>query len=293
MVIKYKKPSPALAHLISHFWEKNNPPQHQLGYEMETVLPETYLNLTFSLGTPYFRATEKTQGFSKLYTPQLATLHTDPNFYKHQNGNHIFGVKFLPGGLYPFVPQDFMEMTNLTLDMEVVLGKKVLLLAEELYYLPDFERRTERIEAFLLEHLLARKLRKFSFVKLATTFLSANNADTDIAKVAQQLNTNYKTLSRTFYEVIGIAPKQFAQMQRFERALQLLCSQRQTNCTEIGYQAGYYDQAHFIREFKKYAHQTPTEYLDQVRLTAPDAIRNDFQQFFSPEHLLFYHLEVY
>lgn len=293
MVIKYKKPSLSLAHLVCHFWEKNNPQHQQLGYETETVLPETYLNLTFSLGTPYFRATGKTESFSKLYTPQVAALHTQQNFYKHHPDNHIFGIKFLPGGLYPFVPHDFTDLTNVTLDMELIFGKEANILAEELYHLPDFESRIARVEVFLMQHLLERKMRKFSFVKLATSFLSAKNADADIAKVAEQMNTNYKTLSRTFYEVIGIAPKQFAQMQRFERALQLLFSETQTNCTEIGYQAGYYDQAHFIREFKKYANQTPTEYLEKIRSSAPDAERSDFQQFFSPEHLLFYHLEVY
>lgn len=293
MVIKYKKPSPFLAHLVSHFWEKNNPFHQALGYETETVLPETYLNLTFSLGTPYYRATEKTKDFSKLYTPQLAAIHTEPNFYKHQPDNHIFGIKFLPGGLYPFVSNDFSDLTNATLDMELIFGKEVHFLAEELYHLPDFESRITRVEAFLLQHLLEHKMRKFSFVKLATSLLSTKSVNADIAKVAQQLNTNYKTLSRTFYEVIGIAPKQFAQMQRFERALQLLFSETQTNCTEIGYQVGYYDQAHFIREFKKYAHQTPTEYLERIRTAIPNSDRGDFQQFFSPEHLLFYDLEVY
>jgi len=293
MVIKYKKPSSFLTSLVSHFWEKNNPPKRKIGYDTETVLPETYLNLTFSLGTPYFRSTGQASVFSPLHTPQLAALHTEQNFYKHQPDNHIFGIKFLPGGLYPFVSNDFVDMTNITLDMELIFGKEVNLLAEQLYHLPDFESRIARMEVFLMARLLERKMQKFNFVKLATSLLSTKNADAEIAQLAKQLNTNYKALSRTFYEVIGIAPKQFAQMRRFERALQLLFSETQTNCTEIGYQAGYYDQAHFIREFKKFAQQTPTEYLERIRPAAPNAERNDFQQFFSPEHLLFYQLEVY
>ncbi|MBK7872801.1 MAG: AraC family transcriptional regulator [Saprospiraceae bacterium] len=281
-----------MAHLVSHFWEKNNPPDHKIGYETETVLPETYLNLTFSLGTPYFRFSEKDGIFEKLHTPQLAAMHTVRNFYKHQLNNHIFGIKFLPGGLYPLVSNDFLGITDVTLDMELIFGKEVNDLADELYHLPDFEGRVACIERFLMQRLMERKLQKFNFVRLATTYLSTQNAHTDIAKVAEELNTNYKALSRTFHEVIGIAPKQFAQMQRFERALQLLFSEMQLSCTEIGYKAGYYDQAHFIREFKKFAGQTPTEYLERIRPAAPSAERTDFQQFFSPEHLLFYNLEV-
>ncbi|MDX1941834.1 MAG: helix-turn-helix domain-containing protein [Saprospiraceae bacterium] len=292
MVIRYKKPSPFLAQFVSHFWEKNNPPDQKIGYDTETVLPEPYLNLTFSLGTPYYRFSDKEAVFEKLHTPQLAAMHTTQNFYKHQLDNHIFGVKFLPGGLYPFVSNDFLGITDVTLDMELIFGKEVNFLADELFHLPDFTSRVARIELFLMQRLLERKLQKFNFVRLATSYISTQNAHADIAKVAEELNSNYKTLSRAFYEVIGVAPKQFAQMLRFERALNLLFSEMQLNCTEIGYKSGYYDQAHFIREFKKFAGQTPTEYLERIRPAAPSTERIDFQQFFSPEHLLFYYLEV-
>ncbi len=293
MVIQYKKPSAYLANLVSHFWEKHHPPHQTLGYETETVLPETYTNLTFSLGAPYFRATEKNKTFEKLHTPQLATLHTERNYYKHHTNNHIFGIKFLPGGLYPFVAQDFVELTDATLDLDLIFSAEIHFLAEALYEASDFEHRVALVEAFLLEQLQDRKLKKFSFVKSATSFLLTKNAHADIALLAEHMNSNYKSLSRIFYEVIGISPKQFAQMHRFERALHLLSSEYELNCTEIGYRAGYYDQAHFIREFKKYAGQTPTAYLEQIGVAAPEAERIDYKQFFSPEHLLFYQLELF
>lgn len=293
MVIKYKKPSAFLEQWVSHFWEKHHPSYQKLGYDIETVLPETYVNLTFSLGSPYFRAVEKDKNFAELRTPQLATLHTESNFYKHRTDTHIFGIKFLPGGLYPFISHDFIGLTNATIDMDVIFGATANVLAEELYHLPDFEHRVARLEAFLIKNLQESKLKKFSFVKSATSFLSLKSAHADVGGVAQRMNSNYKTLSRAFYEVIGVSPKQYAQMQRFERALHLLAVESNINCTEVGYRAGYYDQAHFIREFKKYAEQTPTEYLEQIRVAVPEAERIDYKQFLSPEHLLYYDLELH
>lgn len=293
MVIKYKKPSSFFANFVEHFWEKNSLSDQKIDYDMETILPENYLNLTFSLGSPYFHSTNQDHKFVPLHTPQLAALHTKQNFYKHQVGNHIFGIKFLPGGLYPFVAHDFLELTDVSLDMDLILGGAVHDLAEALYHLPDFESRVVCVEAFLMTCLIERKLQKFYFVQKATNALSVKNAGADIAPTIEQLNTNYKTLSRAFHEVIGIAPKQFAQIQRFERSLQLLASPTTMNYTEIGYKAGYYDQAHFIRAFKKFVHQTPSEYLERIKPAAPSTERNAFLQFLSPEHLLFYQLEVY
>lgn len=293
MVIKYKKPTAFFVDFVEHFWEKFTPIDQKIDYETETVLPENYLNLTFSLGTSYFRCAEDSQLFKPLQTPQLAAIHTKQNFYKHQPGNHIFGVKFRPGGLYPFTKSDFSELTDISLDLELIFGSKVNILAEELHQLPDFERRIQRMEIFLLQCFIERNLSKFQFIKTAINILSSKNTGADIASLTVQLNTNYKTLSRTFYEVVGIPPKQFAQIRRFESALSLLFSHTDLmTYTDIGYKTGYYDQAHFIREFKKFANQTPTEYLARIKPASVDANRSQFLQFLSPEHLLFYQVEV-
>ncbi|AEE50382.1 helix-turn-helix domain-containing protein [Haliscomenobacter hydrossis] len=293
MVIKYKKPSPFLSPFVAHFWEKHSPENQQIGYETETVLPENYLNLTFSLGSAYFRSLEEKSPFAALNSPQLETLHTGHNFYKHQANNHIFGIKFLPGGLYPFVHLDFMDLINVSLEMDQIFGAEANLLAEELYQLPDFEGRIERVERFLSKQLIERRLQKFRFIQAGTQLLERQHPDAGIASLAEELNTNYKTLSRAFYEVIGISPKHFAQIQRFEHALELLFLKPEWSCTEIGYHLGYYDQAHFIREFKRFAHQTPSAYRESTGKVETVEQHKDFQQFLSLEHLLHYEVKVY
>ena len=293
MLIQYKKSSPSLSGFVTHFWEKYSPPNQTIAYDTECVLPENYLNLTFSLGSPYFRSLEENGPFAALNTPQLETLHTGHNFYKHQSNNHIFGIKFLPGGLYPFVNFDFATLANVSLDMSQVFGPEINFLAEELYHLPDFEARVERMEYFLQKKLIAARLHKFHFIQAGTQLLATQHADADIAMVAEQLNSNYKSLSRGFNEVIGISPKHFAQIQRFERALDLLIAKPEWSCTEIGYHLGYYDQAHFIREFKRFALKTPTAYRESIRPVEKEAQYRDFQHFLSLEHLLHYEVKIY
>lgn len=293
MLIKYKKPSRVLTGFVAHFWEKHPPADQIIAYERERVLPENYLNLTFSLGSAYYRSLEENGTFAVLNSPQLETLHTGHNFYKHQADNHIFGVKFLPGGLYPFVDLDFTDLLNISVDMTYVLGAEVNLLAEELYHLPDFEARVKRMERFLQTRLTESRLHKFTFIQLGTHLLANQNADVDIASVAAQLNSNYKSLARGFYEVIGLSPKHFAQIQRFEKALELLATKPDWTCTEIGYHLGYYDQAHFIREFKKFAFETPSTYRERIRPMNQSGQFRDFQHFLSPEHLLHYEVEIY
>lgn len=293
MLIKYKKPAGFLSEFVAHFWEKYNPTDQKIAYEREQVLPENYLNLTFSLGSPYFRSLEENGPFAALNSPQLEGLHTGHNFYKHQADNHIFGIKFLPGGLYPFVELDFAELVNVSLDMTQLFGPEINFLVEELYHLPHFEARVERMEQFLQNKLHQARLPKFHFIQSGTHLLAQQNAEVDVASTAAQLNSNYKTLSRGFHEVIGISPKHFARIQRFEKALELLVAKPEWNCTEIGYHLGYYDQAHFIREFKNFALETPTAYRESIRPVERAAQHKDFQHFLSPEHLLHYEVKIY
>lgn len=292
MLIQYKKPSLSLVEFVAHFWEKYNPADQKIAYERERVLPENYLNLTFSLGSPYYRSLEEKGEFHALNSPQLETLHTGHNFYKHQADNHIFGIKFLPGGLYPFVELDFSTLVNVSLDMSQVFGAEANLLAEELYHLPHFEARVACMERFLQKKISNSRLQKFRFIQTGTHLLTDQSADADIASTAAQLNTNYKTLSRGFHEVIGISPKHFAQIQRFEKALELLATKPEWSCTEIGYHLGYYDQAHFIREFKKLALETPSAYRESIRPADRAAPHQGFQHFLSPEHLLHYEVKI-
>ena len=77
------------------------------------------------------------------------------------------------------------------------------------------------------------------------------------------MNTNYKTIERKFNRVIGLPPSHFLKIRRFNKALHTIYACKYDTLTEVALDSGYYDQSHFIREFKQLTRYTPSEFLKE------------------------------
>ena len=84
-----------------------------------------------------------------------------------------------------------------------------------------------------------------------------------LGKVLSDFNVGYKTLERRFDRVMGLSPMEFLRIHRFSSSVQAMYSGRYSSLTRIGYACGYYDQSHFIREFKRLSGFTPKEFLKE------------------------------
>jgi AraC-like DNA-binding protein len=85
-----------------------------------------------------------------------------------------------------------------------------------------------------------------------------------VASVAQDLGLSARHLRRIFHEVVGLSPKAFFKLQRFERALQAATDGGDITWSDIAMDAGYYDQAHMIADFRSIVGATPREFLTEV-----------------------------
>jgi methylphosphotriester-DNA--protein-cysteine methyltransferase len=81
---------------------------------------------------------------------------------------------------------------------------------------------------------------------------------TDLADVAAKLSIAVKTMERDFHRGIGLSPKEFARIIRFNKVLNSLNSGPRMNIHDLVYQCGYYDQSHLINEFREFTGTTPS-----------------------------------
>src|SRR5262245_13052130 len=86
-----------------------------------------------------------------------------------------------------------------------------------------------------------------------------------ISELADYCEVSVRQLERGFRHVIGTSPKVFARILRFQQAQRRLMFDPEADLTSLAYECGYFDQAHFIKDFKAFAGQTPTEYAQQMR----------------------------
>jgi len=274
MIIEYRKPSVALAPFVDHLWEKQVGESGIIPYDIETIFPEDQTVLTYSFGKDYYRSHAKSENFKTINGVQLEGLHQAPNFYKHQPGIHIFGVKFRVGGLFAFLNFPISSTNNVSSDATTIFSNLPLLDSGM-----EFEVRCQLMETYLLENLLDKQAKKyFKLLQLIEELESDLHA----------ISNSYKTLSRLFQEVIGISPKEYVQIKRINQSLALFASTKDIKSQDLADQLGYYDSAHFINEFKKYTGKTPTSLKNSLFNMKDSVFIDEFKQYISPEHLLHY-----
>jgi len=149
------------------------------------------------------------------------------------------------------VPGSELAGHSLALD-QLIPAVRVRELTERLIELRSARERVALVEEFLLalpyaeDRLVARAMRLIA---------AGRGEDAAVAQVARALGLSERQLERRFTARVGVAPKRYAGLVRFERASRLVLTA--PSLTHAALDAGYYDQSHFIREFRRYAGVSP------------------------------------
>lgn len=133
-------------------------------------------------------------------------------------------------------------------------------LAEELVALPDWRERFRWLDSMIARRLATARSPSPA-VRWALQRLSETGGRLDIAAIAREVGSSRQYLFNRFREEVGLAPKVMARVVRFQNALQRLERAGPLRLTALAHECGYYDQAHFNREFREFTATTPTEFL--------------------------------
>lgn len=166
------------------------------------------------------------------------------------------------------------DYRNVILDL-IDLDKGWLFVQEKLAETkgPYFQKAI--IEQYLIKKLFFKSRNRELFWPLHQVIIK-NGYDLSVDKIAKSVGLSTRHLNRLLYEQIGFSLTEFKRVHRFCRVIHYLNQSTISTFTEIAYNFDYYDQAHFIREFKRMSNQTPSSYLKaigkdhQLMLTAID-----------------------
>lgn len=278
MLIHYKKPEGILSHYIDHFWEKKMNDENDIPYEVETIFPEDQVVITFSLGNAYYRAIQIPVDFKPIEGALIESLHTYPTYYKHQVGNHIFGIKFKLGGLACFSFSSFKNFNNTNSILSQFLDNSTPVY-NEIKQVGNFEERIILFEKYITPLLLTVRADKWNRL----------NQFIEILESGQEINPAlYKTITRSFIEMTGITPKEYLQIKRINQSLAYFAQNKSSKNQELADLLGFYDTAHFNHTFKKFTGKTPQSFVTEIENMKESEFIDEFKQYISPEHLLYY-----
>lgn len=172
-------------------------------------------------------------------------------------------VDFTPLGSYLFTGIPAHELTDRVLEFEDVLGAEGRDLTDRLEATADWDCRFDLVESAIMRRL-AIAPRASEGVAWAWARLEAAHGLVPIAELSGALCWTPRQLIDGFRRELGLPPKQLARILRFDRAVKMLAPEAQPCFAGIAAECGYYDQAHFAREFRQFAGSTPTQYYERL-----------------------------
>ncbi len=169
-------------------------------------------------------------------------------------------VNFTPIGAHLFTGVPMNELAHRSIDLEQLLGPPAARLIAHLHETDDWATRFDMIDAFILRRLSHARAASPA-VAWAWQRLNETAGSLTIQELTTEIGWSRKHLAARFNEQIGMPPKTIGRILRFGRVVDMIRPGSSLPWTEVAYRSGYYDQAHFVREFHAFAGATPSEYL--------------------------------
>ncbi len=169
-------------------------------------------------------------------------------------------IQFHAAGAYPILHIPAYELNNRVVDAELILGKSILDLRDKISETAGMEKKFEVIEGWLTSRLRNQTVPE-EVVKYAVhqTMMSPSHAT--INELIVKTGYSHKHFIRLFSKYVGITPKQYQRIIRFNHVLESINNGHYVDWASLSLDCGYYDQAHFIKEFRKFSGLNPQEYL--------------------------------
>ncbi|TAE34329.1 MAG: AraC family transcriptional regulator [Candidatus Kapaibacterium sp.] len=231
-----------------------------------TIVPDGTMKLIFHYGDTYRHHPKSGES---IVLPQYFLIGqlTQPYIVEPLGVTGSFIVRFHPNGFLPFTTKPIKDMENAAVPIAALFGNEGAEIGEKILSAIDTAERIRLIEAFLLKRLTDKTTIDFVVKSTVETILTANGKFA-VNELSEQNNINRRQLVRKFSSVIGLSPKQLSKTIRLQATLKTLLTKEVTTLTDVAYENEYFDQAHFIKEFKEFTGLTPKEfYGDDLKMS--------------------------
>ena len=244
--------------MIDCYWTLEVPAEDDS--QRQRIIPDGCIEMAFILGDDIKRYISEDEF---ILQPRAMVLgQTMKPFFIQPTGYvNTFAVSFYPYGFANFIIEPIKNLVNKETPIDILFGEiSAKQLERKMIKATDTTERIEFIEEFLFDKLNDKKTID-NIVKTTIDTLLSTKGSAPINIILKQDLSKRRQLERKFLEQIGISPKQLGKVIRLQTALKILLNEKTENLTNIAYKSEYYDQAHFIKDFKEFTGISPGEFL--------------------------------
>jgi len=257
------KPQADLETIVKCYWTLEVPANS--GTQRQLILPDGCVDMCFTLGDDIKRYTSETDFI--IQPRQMLLGQITEQFYIEPTGYvNTFAIRFYPYGFANFIDLPLNELCNKETPLNQLFGdEKAELLTHSVIQADTTEERIDIVERFLIERL-NDKTTIDNIVKSTVDSIFLSKGSAPINSILKDDLTKRRQLERNFTKQIGLSPKQLCKVIRLQATLRMLLNLTTETLGDIAYENEYYDQAHFIKDFKEFTGITPKEFLTDDKM---------------------------
>ncbi|MGM0842865.1 MAG: AraC family transcriptional regulator [Bacillota bacterium] len=239
-------PNHALSPYVACYWSLDYHASDT--QETHRVLPDGCIDIIVDL-----TASSPSKG---AFITGLMTRFETMNFTNEQ---HFFGIRLFSNHAQRFLHYPVQEFINEHVYLEEIWGIAGLLFTQEIQEARGNLERREIVETKLV-HLLKilGTHRSPDIIQTSLQYIFLDHGMNSIQTLAKKVSYSERTIRRVFRDELGISPKEFSRIIRFQSILKELHSVHNPRLMEVALNYGYYDQAHFSNEFKQFYGLAPS-----------------------------------
>jgi AraC-like DNA-binding protein len=224
------------------------------------VLPNGAIELIINFGDKQKILDEKTLTTKSTFKDYwIAGLQTHPIIIQSVYDTNLLGIRFLPGGAYPFFKFPINRISDLVIEADW-LKKELEDLRNKIFDSPDYKNKTSVVEEYLKKKFENNFLLNNS-VSYAVNYLSFFENQHTIEKFIKETGYSHKHFISLFRDQVGTSPKELQRILRLQSIIRFLKKNKNVNWVDLANRFFFFDQAHFINDFKKLTSITPKDYL--------------------------------
>lgn len=228
---------------------------------VERVLPSGAVQLIINLGSDRFRHFENGEPRRPIEYPNaiITGIHTRHLFLDSYSRTETVGVVLKPGAVAAILRTPAGAFQDQVVSLLDFRESELSQLRERLIEAAAPRDKFELVEAFLSQHL-DFKIRPNKAVVHAVRQIERCHGTKPISEILTEIGYSRRWFGALFRETVGVTPKVYARIRRFQNVVRRIRHDADRGWSEMALNAGYFDQSHFISEFKDFSGITPVQY---------------------------------